>query len=149
MAMFAYEPASVATGVPDSLPVLVLNVAQAGLPVMANVSGSPFASEALGWKAYAWPTVTAVAGEPVMVGAVLDDVGAVFTVMLKGASDLFAFPSLTLMMMFAYEPTEAAPGVPDSLPELVLNVAQAGLPVMANVSGSPFASEALGWKAYA
>jgi hypothetical protein len=51
-----------------------------------------------------------------MVGAVLDDVEPGFTVIVNGASDLPTFPSLTLMMMFAYEPTDDAPGVPDSWP---------------------------------
>jgi len=39
---------STSTGVPDSLPVLVLNAAQPGLLAMLNVSGSPFESFAVG-----------------------------------------------------------------------------------------------------
>ena len=38
-------------GVPDSLPVVVLNVAQAGLLVMLNASGLPSGSLAVGVKA--------------------------------------------------------------------------------------------------
>ena len=46
-------------------------------------------------------------------------------------------PSLTLMAMFEYMPVCALLGVPDSLPVVVLNVAQAGLFVMLNASVSP------------
>jgi len=39
-------------------------------------------------------------------------------------------------------------GVPDKRPEVVLNVAQAGLLATENVSVFPSASVALGWNAY-
>ncbi len=55
-------------------------------------------------------------------------------------------PSLTAMTMFEYVPTCAAVGVPDNWPVLVLKVAQVGLFVMLKVSGSPFASDAVGRK---
>jgi hypothetical protein len=40
----------VVEGVPERRPVDVLNVAHEGLLVMLKVSGSPFASFAVGWK---------------------------------------------------------------------------------------------------
>ena len=55
-------------GVPESLPVEVLKVAQDGLFWMLKVSVSPSASLPVGWKLYAWPAVTEVVGEPEMVG---------------------------------------------------------------------------------
>ncbi len=45
-----YVPTFAAVGVPLSWPVVVLKVAQDGLPVMENVSVPPAASEALGWN---------------------------------------------------------------------------------------------------
>ena len=52
--------------------------------------------------------------------------------------------SLTLMPMFEYVPVCALLGVPDSLPVVVLNVAQAGLLVMLNPSVWPSGSLAVG-----
>src|SRR6185369_6572767 len=49
MRMLLNLPAAV--GVPLSAPLLVLNVAQAGLPAMAKESVSPSASAATGWNA--------------------------------------------------------------------------------------------------
>ena len=76
---------------------------------MLKVSGSLFASDAEGWKAYALPAVTEVVGEPLITGAVF---GGAFTVIANAGSDVVALPSLTLMTMFAYEPTCAVVGVP-------------------------------------
>jgi len=56
-------------GVPESLPVEVLKLAQDGLFWMLKVSVLPSASLAVGWKLYACPAVTEVAGDPVIVGA--------------------------------------------------------------------------------
>ncbi len=53
--------------------------------------------------------------------------GAVFTVIENAAREVLVFPSLTLMMMFEDAPTFAADGVPESRPDVVLNVAQTGL----------------------
>src|SRR5262245_25862253 len=87
-----------------------------------------------------------VDGEPEIVGGVFVT-GAAATVMPDAGSDAVAVPSLTLMTMLLYVP--AVVGVPDSLPVVVLNVAHVGLFVMANVSVSPLASDAVGWKLYA
>ena len=57
-------------GVPDSLPVVALNVAQVGLFVMLNVSVLPSASAAFGWKVYRTPTIAPVGRMPLIVGAV-------------------------------------------------------------------------------
>ena len=102
----------------------MLNVAQLGLFVMLKASASPFASEAEGWKVYAPAGSDRVAGEPLITGAVF---GGAFTVIANAGSDVVALPSLTLMAMFAYEPTCAVPGVPLRRPVDVLNVAQARL----------------------
>jgi hypothetical protein len=48
--MPVYVPALAADGVPESWPVLVLNVAHAGWPTIENVRVPPAASVALGWK---------------------------------------------------------------------------------------------------
>ena len=55
-------------GVPESVPVEVLKLAQDGLFWIVKVSVSPSASLPVGWKLYAWPAVTEVVGEPEMVG---------------------------------------------------------------------------------
>ena len=133
--------ASATVGVPLNRPVDVLNVAQVGFPVTLNVRVSPLTSLAVGWNAYGWFTGAEVAGVPEIVGAVLAGV----TLMVKAASELDARPSETLITMLADVPTFAAPGVPLRRPFEVLNVAQAGLPVMLNVRGSPLASLAVGW----
>src|SRR6185503_5086615 len=70
--------------------------------------------------------------------------------MVNAASEAVPpFPSLTLILMFAYASTFAAVGVPERRPLLVSNAAQAGLFVMLNVSVSPLLSAAVGWKLYA
>jgi hypothetical protein len=43
-------PTLAAVGVPESCPVLVLKVAQAGRPTIEKVRVPPAASEALGWN---------------------------------------------------------------------------------------------------
>jgi hypothetical protein len=60
---------SVAAGVPDSLPVAVLNEAQLGRFVIENVSELPSGSLAKGVKLYGEVACTEVAGVPEMVGA--------------------------------------------------------------------------------
>jgi hypothetical protein len=86
------------------------------------------------------------------VGAVHDSVArpleTVTTAIAKALSELLALPSLTEIVMFAYVPTSAGAGVPDSRPVLVLNVAQAGLFWTLNASVSPSASAAVGAKLY-
>ena len=144
--MFEYEPTCDDAGVPLNRPVEVLNVAQLGLFAMLKASVSPFASEAEGWKVYALPATTDVAGAPLITGALF--AGAV-TEIANAGSEVVAFPSLTLMTMFEYVPTCVVVGVPDTLPVEALNVAQLGLFVMLKVSVSLFASEAEGWKVYA
>ncbi len=146
MTMFEYEPACEDAGVPLNRPVEVLNVAQLGLFAMLKASVSPFASEAEGWKVYALPATTDVAGAPLITGALF--AGAV-TEIANAGSDVVAFPSLTRMTMFEYVPTCVVVGVPDTLPVEALNVAQFGLFVMLKVSVSLFASIAVGWNAYA
>ena len=74
--------------------------------------------------------------EPVVV--------VVDTTIANAGSEADRLPSLTLIPMFEYVPVCALLGVPDSLPVVVLNVAQAGLLVMLNVSGLPSGSLAVG-----
>jgi hypothetical protein len=68
MTMPDVVPTFALVGVPLSRPVVVLNVAQAGLFRMLNVSVSPSLSVAVGWKEYACPTATVVAGVPEILG---------------------------------------------------------------------------------
>ena len=77
--MFANVPTFELVGVPDKRPVEVLKAAHDGLLEMLNVSLSPFASLAVGVKAYAVPTLAEVLGVPEIVGArfVVDEVVAV------------------------------------------------------------------------
>ena len=115
-----YAPAL--AGVPESLPVVVLNVAHVGLFWMLYMSVSPSGSAPDGWKLYAEPAITLVAGEPEIVGARF---GAALTVIVKGASESVALPSLTVMTMPLNVP--ALVGVPLSRPVEVSNAAHAGL----------------------
>ena len=135
-------PTSDAAGVPVSFPVLVLNAAHEGLPVMAKVSLLALASEALGWNVYASPTTAWVPGVPEMVGGA----GGVSTPteMEKAGSDAVWCPSFTLMTMPKSVPTSAALGVPTSWPVLALNVAQDGWFVIEKVSVLSEAPEVLG-----
>ena len=64
--------------------------------------------------------------------------------MVKARSEAVCDPSLTLITIGPEVPTLAAAGVPLSRPLAVLKLAHDGLPVMANVSVLPLASEALG-----
>src|ERR1043165_5759524 len=66
--MAAELPTSPAVGVPVRRPLVVLNVAQAGLLSMRQVSEWPSGSDAVGRKLYGAPTVALVAGDPPMVG---------------------------------------------------------------------------------
>ena len=75
---------------------------------------------------------------------VIDAVPDWTTVMENAASVVCAFPSETLIWMFWYWPTFAAPGVPVSRPSAVLKVSQAGLLTIEKVRRSPFASVAVG-----
>jgi hypothetical protein len=63
--------------------VLVLKLAHDGLFVMLKVSGSLFASEAVGRNEYAVPTRPVVAGVPLIFGAVFVVDEEPETVMLK------------------------------------------------------------------
>jgi hypothetical protein len=77
--------------------------------------------------------------EPVLVAT---------TCTVNAASVLVALPSETLIVIVALEPTSPCPGVPETLPVDVLNVAHAGRPVTLNDSVSPSASEAVGVNEY-
>src|SRR5262249_24587839 len=119
----------------------MLNDAQVGLFVIEYDSVSLSVSLPVGVKEYAEPAVTVVGGVPVIVGALF---GAAVTVIVKAASEAEPpLPSDTLMRTFANEP--AAVGVPVSLPVVVLNVAQEGLFVIAQVSVLLSTSVAVGW----
>jgi hypothetical protein len=67
------------------------------------------------------------------------------TVIANAGSDAEADPSLTLITIPAAVPIFAAVGVPLRSPEVVLNVAQDGRPLMENTRGpAPAGSVALG-----
>ncbi|MBK7250084.1 MAG: hypothetical protein IPI06_04125 [Gammaproteobacteria bacterium] len=149
-------PTSPEAGVPLSTPVEVENAAHVGLFVIENVSASPFASDAVGAKRYAVPTVAALDGDPPMVGAVLVGAGAgagadaaAETVRLNAASEALALPSLTEITIPLVVPTSPEAGVPLSTPVEVENAAHAGLFVIEKLSASPSASDAAGPKRYA
>jgi hypothetical protein len=72
---------------------------------------------------------------------------AAVTVMLKAPSALDCVPLLTLMPIFAYVPTCAVVGVPDSAPLLALNVAHVGLFWIEKVSAVPLGAFVVGWNA--
>jgi len=95
---------------------------------MENVSGSPLASDAVGWKLYALPVTTLVEGVPEIVGGVFVVVepGAV-TVMENGASRAVDPPFVTLITMLEYVPASLTVGFPDSAPLYRLKYAQPGL----------------------
>jgi hypothetical protein len=67
MAMPDAVPALV--GVPVTLPVELLKVAQLGLFEMENVRAAPLESDAVGVNEYATPTCALVGGVPEIVGA--------------------------------------------------------------------------------
>src|SRR5580700_8924429 len=87
------------------------------------------------------PLVFSVGG--VQLSVALPLAGPV-TVMLNGASDAAAEPSLTLITMLLNVPTLALDGVPESLPELLLKLAHDGRLLTEKVSGLPSGSLALG-----
>jgi hypothetical protein len=97
MAMLGYEPTFAAVGVPESLPVLALNVAQVGLFATLKVSGSPSASLADGVKLYGCPAVTTLAGEPLIDGALFAEA---LTEIENAGKPVLLRPSLTRMLMF-------------------------------------------------
>jgi len=80
----------------------------------------PSASLVLGWNAYAVRTLIDSSGVPEIVGARL---AAAATWMVNEASDAFAVPSVTVIVMRADVPTFAEVGVPERRPVVVLNVA--------------------------
>jgi len=80
-----------------------------------------------------------VAGVPVIVGG-----AAAVTVIVNGAREADAVPSLTEIVMLANEPTLADVGVPDSWPVVVLNEAHDGILAMENVKAAPRGLDAAG-----
>ena len=62
-------PTSALAGIPLNWPVVPENFAQLGVFVIENVSVSPLGPLAVGVNLYVLPTVTEVAGEPLIVGA--------------------------------------------------------------------------------
>jgi hypothetical protein len=121
-----HVPTSTDVGTPESWPVAGSNAAQDGLAWMLKLNGSPSKSYALGRNEYVAPAVTAVAGEPEIVGGVLATAAAVAdeTLIEKAGSADFDLPSLTQILMLEYVP--AAVGVPLSLPVALSKLAQAG-----------------------
>jgi hypothetical protein len=67
---------SAAVGVPESLPVLVLNVVNGGLCATEKVSLLRSASLAVGWKLHAVPTRVTVVGVPLIFGAAASVISA-------------------------------------------------------------------------
>jgi hypothetical protein len=102
--MFGNVPA--VPGVPLILPVLPLNVAQAGRPLTVNVSVSPLGSLAVGVKLYACPLPIEPGGVPLITGGKL----GTKTWIANAGSVADAWPSETLMTMLANTP--AVCGVP-------------------------------------
>ncbi len=111
MIRLEYVPMSATAGVPDKRPLAVLKVAQRGWLLMRKTSVSPSASLALGTNVYVCSACTLVPGVPLIVGARLSRPR---TWMENAGSITVLVPSLTLMTMFEYVATLAAPGVPDS-----------------------------------
>src|SRR5690606_37370290 len=145
--MFECVPTCADPGVPCSRPVAPSNDAHDGRLAIENVRSSPSGSLAVGAKAYASPTVAAVAGVPEIVGARLPGAAAA-TVIEKAGREAVALPSLTVMRMFECVPTCPDPGVPCSRPVDVLNVSHDGRFTMLNDSVSPSESLAVGVNAY-
>ena len=140
--MPVYEPTLAAVGVPLRRPVVELNVAHVGRFTIENVNVWPSASDAVGVKLYACPTVAELEGVPLITGVRF----AACTTSVNGASDTWAIPSETRIVMFEYVPMFAAVGVPVSCPVDVLNVAHDGLFTIEKVSAWPSASNAVGVK---
>ena len=91
------------------------------------------------------PTVVVAGGVPEIVGGWF---GAALMVIVNAGSEALAEPSLTPIAMLENAPTFAAPGVPDSCPVVVLNVAQLGRFAIVNVSVPPSGSLAVGVNEY-
>ena len=132
---------------PCNAPVVTLNVAHVGRFAIANVNALPSGSLAVGLNVYAAPCVAVVGGAPEIVGGRLP-VGAC-TVIANAGSDAVAAPSLTAITMLPNVPVVPTGGVPLNRPVVVLNAAQLGRPEIANVSGLPSASLAVGTNVYA
>ena len=66
------------------------------------------------------------------------------TVIVNGAREAEAVPSLTEIVMLANAPTLLSVGVPDNCPVVVLNRAQLGLFAIENVSAAPRGLDAAG-----
>src|SRR5579864_4669959 len=134
--MFEKVPTLELEGVPLSAPVDVLKVAHAGKFWTLNVSFSPAGPLAVGVKEYAWPSLTCVAGVPLIVG------GTALTWILNAGSEADSWPSLTLITMFGNVPTLELEGVPLKVPVEALNAAQAGRFCTLKVSARPVGPEA-------
>jgi len=78
-----------------------------------------------------------VAGVPLMVGGPV-------TVIVNGAREAEAVPSVTEIVMLANVPTLVDAGVPDNWPAVVLNEAQVGMLVIENVNAAPRGLDAAG-----
>lgn len=139
-------PACALVGVPESLPVEVLKLAQEGLFLIEKVMPWPSGSEATGWNTYWEPAVTFGAGVPEIVGARLVDP---VTVMENRGSAALKLPSLTLITIPEVVPIWREVGVPDSRPVHELNCAQEGLLAIEKRSWRRSGSAAAGWKLYA
>jgi len=118
-----YAPTWAVVGVPDRRPVVVLNAAHEGLFCTEYVSVAPSGSDAVGWKVYCAPAVTAVAGVPEIVGAAF---GAAATWIVNDAREAVATWSVTVIVMRAEVPTDPAVGVPDRRPVVALKFASTG-----------------------
>src|SRR5450432_2828941 len=112
-------PVCEAEGVPPIAPVEVLKDAHAGRFCAEKVSCVPLFALVVGWNEYADPATAVVGGVPKMVSVAV-------TWMENAASALEVVPSLTLITMFEYVPTFAAPGVPDNVPVVLLKVSHEG-----------------------
>ena len=95
--MFENVPTLALPGVPDSRPVVALNVAHEGRLAIVYDSVWPSGSTPTGVKEYAVPTVAEAAGAPVIVGARF---GVAVTVIEKAGSEVLRDPSDTVMTMF-------------------------------------------------
>jgi len=84
-----------------------------------------------------------VAGVPVIVGG-----ATAVTVIVNGAREADAVPSLTEIVMLANAPRLPDAGVPDNCPVVVLNKAQVGLFTIENVSAAPRGLDAAGMNEY-
>ncbi|HEV2443505.1 MAG TPA: hypothetical protein VGT07_13355 [Steroidobacteraceae bacterium] len=77
--MFEYEPTFEALGVPVSVPVELLKVAQLGVFVIENVSVLPLGSVVVGVNVYVCPAVTLADGVPEIVGGPEPPAAVTFT----------------------------------------------------------------------